>query len=222
MRSIDKLSVDFDPGSDGNEIAVILQNPGREEREAKPNPHPAAGETGEHLERVLVFVKERLGRRGLFGCDCTQFCYDHKHPQCGVMVVNAFPDVYFGKQKLPKELSCEHVEFVSRAICNKKIILCFGTFACRCYERILMASCCTPMRKDQVVVKCCHLSKCALQPHIKYNLRGSLVSGSKNERVAQRIEVVASYIWERLNGRLDDAFPFSEFLSRGQDFMKGN
>lgn len=214
MRQIDDLAVDFDPGFEKNGIAVILQNPGRDERDAKPNPHPAAGDTGAHLEKVLSTIRKRLGRGALFDCDATHFCYDRHLPRHGVMVANAFPDVYFGKQKPPRELSCDHVQFVSRAICKKKIVLCFGAFACRCYERIVMAHCCAPMLEDQVVVECCHLSSCALQPLIGFNMRGLVVGGNIEERMNQRIDVVASYVWERLNERLDGTVSFTKFLSQ--------
>ena len=215
MRSIDKLAVDFDPGVKGNDIVAIFQCPGREERDAKPHPHPAAGETGRHLELILSKVKMALEGTESDGYDVNMFYYDHKNPKQGIMIANTFPDVYFGKKRPPHEVACNHIGFVSRAICQKRLVLCFGSYAERCYERILMANCCESMCLEQVVVKCCHLSDSALQTQIRHDVEGNVIKDSPSkQRMAKRLNVVSSYIHGRLTGEIDDSCTFARFLAK--------
>ena len=222
---MNELCVHFDPGKSGNGIVAILQNPGFDEASAVPYPHPAAGVTGEHLEKVLAEICEkgnREGRKGLADCGINEFFYDRKKTCQGIMIANSYPEVYCGKKEMPTStdenihfkkgnppllLSCEHMRFVAEKIAQKKLILCFGEKAKMCYLRIINATCTTKLQDGHKVVMCCHLSPCAINTHVFYNDDGS---SAKTEE--EKLSVIADYIYGSLTNKYQ--CEFSKFLQQ--------
>lgn len=211
------IKVHFDPGRVGNNVAVILQNPGSEEAFATPCPHPAAGKTGENLEEVLCAIQGQFRIRGvktIAGCNVDDFIYNHTAPGDGVMVANAYSQVYCGNKAMPAAhipgvhfekgnpppcLFCEQIRFVAAQIASKGIILCFGAKAAMCYWRIMHSACAATLREDHKVVICCHLSPQGIRPHIQYDLNGEMISTHPaNKRMRFQIEVIAKYCFEVL------------------------
>ena len=223
--SMRDICVHFDPGKKGNGIVAILQNPGLVEAQAKPYPHPAAGDTGEHLGRVLAGIREKgngEGRKGLAGCRINEFFYDRKKTCQGIMIVNSYPEVYCGKKEMPTStdenihmekgnppllLSCEHMRFVAEKIAQKKLVLCFGERAKMCYFRIINAPCTSKLQDGHKVVMCCHLSPCAINTRVFYNADGS---PAKTEE--QKLSVIADYIYGSLTDECQ--CEFCEFLQQ--------
>lgn len=221
----DELCVHFDPGAQNNGIVAIFQNPGLNEAFAKPCPHPAAGVTGEHLEMVLAEIREkgnREGRKGLAGCRINEFFYDRKKTCQGIMIANSYPEVYYGKKKMPIStdenihfkkgnppllLSCEHMRFVAEKIAQKKLILCFGEKAKMCYLRIINATCTTKLQDGHKVVMCCHLSPCAINTHVFCNADGSFAKTKE-----QKLSVIADYIYGSLTDECQ--CEFDDFLQQ--------
>lgn len=209
-----KLSIHFDPGTVSNHVAAILQCPGRFEHDATPQ-HPAAGKTGRHLRKVLEMVR-------LLSCKenkitwIDDLTYDEKRPQGGIMVANAHRLPYFvggeyGKSP-PPYFQCSHVRNVSEAITDKKLVVCFGDVAAGFYDTIIAAHCCNRPRCDQFVVKCCHLSFCAINSIIRYDLKHETIQKGDSDATVRRLAVIARYLYDCIAGGTKKSF--KEFIMR--------
>ena len=204
-----KLSLSFDPGAEGNRIAVIFQCPGRDEACAEP-PHPAAGETGVNLRALMDFLRSQLKDSHLVD----DFCYDEKRPQKGVMVCNAHKLAYYvgsSNGEKPDYVECLQVKSVGRHIKDKDLVICLGKDAAECYDRICSCGLIAQHKKGQKVVKCCHIGMRGLNRTMPKMLLQRIQDGV-NDSPNARLLLVGRYIAEVVNGTIPAVVSLTRWL----------